>query len=79
MPKQVLEQILGFCASHRLVLMADEVYQENVYGDAPKFFSFKKALMELKVTDGEPAAAGDAREAAHEGVDAVGAVGATRV
>ena len=37
--------------------MADEVYQENVYGDAPPFTSFKKALMELH----SQAAAGDAQ------------------
>jgi len=28
--------------------MADEVYQENVYGSAPPFFSFKAALAELR-------------------------------
>jgi len=30
-----------------LVLAADEVYQENVYGDAPPFISFKKIVREL--------------------------------
>jgi len=40
--------------------MADEVYQENVYGDAPKFMSFKKALAKLRAK-GE---AGDAEAAA---------------
>jgi len=29
-------------------LMADEVYQENVYGDAPPFTSFKRALAALR-------------------------------
>ena len=48
MPKEVLEQILAFCAKNGLVLMADEVYQENVYGSAPAFVSFKQILMELK-------------------------------
>ena len=30
--------------------MADEVYQENVYGDAPAFISFKKIVHDLKST-----------------------------
>jgi hypothetical protein len=32
---------------HRLFIIADEVYQENVYLPGSKFFSFKKVLMEL--------------------------------
>ena len=32
---------------HRLFVMADEVYQENVYLDDSKFFSFKKVMMDL--------------------------------
>ena len=48
LPKAVVEKILLFCAANNLVLMADEVYQENVYGDAPAFVSFKRALSELK-------------------------------
>ena len=47
LPKAVIENILTFCADHGLVLLADEVYQENVYGGAPKFLSFKKALADL--------------------------------
>lgn len=48
LPKAVVEMILRFAAQEGLVLMADEVYQENVYGDAPKFTSFKQALVELR-------------------------------
>jgi len=48
LPRAVVEMILRFAASENLVLMADEVYQENVYGDAPPFYSFKAALMELR-------------------------------
>jgi len=47
LPKPVVVKILEFCAMHGLVLMADEVYQENVYGNAPKFTSFKQALAEV--------------------------------
>jgi alanine transaminase len=32
---------------HRLFIIADEVYQENVYLPDLKFFSFKKVLMDL--------------------------------
>jgi len=48
LPKAVVESILRFCAANSLVLFADEVYQENVYGDAPAFCSFKKAFCELR-------------------------------
>jgi len=59
LPKESVEMILRFAAKHKLVLMADEVYQENVYGDAPPFYSFKKALSALR----ECGAAGDAEAA----------------
>jgi len=32
---------------HQLFVLADEVYQENVYLPGSKFFSFKKVLMDL--------------------------------
>lgn len=53
MPVERIEQILALAAREGLVLMADEVYQENVYGDAPPFTSFKRALMKLKESDPE--------------------------
>lgn len=59
LPRGVVDQILAFAARHNLVLMADEVYQENVYGSAPQFTSFKRSLMELKAKG----AAGDAAAA----------------
>ena len=48
LPRKVVEMVLRFAAAEGLVLMADEVYQENVYGDAPPFYSFKAALAELR-------------------------------
>jgi alanine transaminase len=57
LPAAVIHRIMAFAAEHSLVLMADEVYQENVYGGAPAFCSFKKALSELR-------AKGDAGDAA---------------
>jgi alanine transaminase len=38
-----MEAILDFAARHKLVLLADEVYQDNVYTHKP-FVSFKKVL-----------------------------------
>eukprot|EP01125_Pyxidicula_operculata_P015300 TRINITY_DN5180_c0_g1_i1.p1 TRINITY_DN5180_c0_g1~~TRINITY_DN5180_c0_g1_i1.p1 ORF type:complete len:489 (-),score=124.51 TRINITY_DN5180_c0_g1_i1:116-1582(-) len=43
-----IEDIIKFCHKHSILLMADEVYQENVYVKQEKpFFSFKKVLYEL--------------------------------
>ncbi|KAJ7565779.1 hypothetical protein O6H91_02G074700 [Diphasiastrum complanatum] len=36
------KQIIQFCKDECLLLLADEVYQENVYVETKKFFSFKK-------------------------------------
>ena len=44
---QVLSQenqkdIIKFCAKHKLVLLADEVYQDNIYHPDKEWVSFKK-------------------------------------
>lgn len=49
LPHAVVRMILRFAATEGLVIMADEVYQENVYGDAPPFTSFKRTLAELRL------------------------------
>jgi len=41
-----IEDILQFCHKEHILLMADEVYQENVYGKE-QFVSFKKKLFQL--------------------------------
>ena len=51
--------MLRFAAAEGMALLADEVYQENVYGAAPKFTSFKSAYCELCAA----ADAGDAEAA----------------
>jgi alanine transaminase len=43
LPVSNMRAIVSFCEKHSLVLMADEVYQENVYVEAKPFHSFKKA------------------------------------
>lgn len=43
-----MKEILEFCATHNVVLLADEVYQENVYDKVNKpFHSFKKVLRQM--------------------------------
>lgn len=39
--------IVKFCKNEGLVLLADEVYQENIYVDDKKFHSFKKIVRSL--------------------------------
>ena len=37
-----MKQIVKFCYDNGLVIMADEVYQVNIYKKGAKFVSFKK-------------------------------------
>lgn len=45
--RQNIEDIIKFAYRERLFILADEVYQDNVYGEECKFYSFKKVLIEL--------------------------------
>ncbi|OGR67156.1 MAG: aminotransferase class I/II [Elusimicrobia bacterium GWC2_61_19] len=45
--KENIEMIIRFARKHRLSVLADEVYQENVYGKGLKFHSFAKVMHEL--------------------------------
>jgi len=42
-----LREMIEFCIRERLVLMADEVYQQNVYQDERPFISSRKVLMSM--------------------------------
>eukprot|EP00871_Galdieria_phlegrea_P005635 jgi/Galph1/6072/GphlegSOOS_G4713.1 len=42
-----IEEIIDFAYRRKLVLLADEVYQENVYTKEKKFVSLKKVLREM--------------------------------
>mmetsp|Transcript_17148 Transcript_17148/g.51260 ORF Transcript_17148/g.51260 Transcript_17148/m.51260 type:complete len:565 (-) Transcript_17148:95-1789(-) len=44
--KENMAEIVEFAHRRGLVLLADEVYQENVYSETKKFHSFKKVLCE---------------------------------
>ena len=41
------EEIVKFCDEEGLLLVADEVYQENVYAEGKKFTSFKKVVRDM--------------------------------
>ena len=42
LPEESIREVIDFAEAHHLVMIADEVYQENVYGG--KFVSFAKVL-----------------------------------
>lgn len=50
MDPDTLGNIAKFCEKNQLVLMADEVYQANVYSDTKKFTSMKKIVRDLGLT-----------------------------
>jgi len=46
-------EIVEFCRKESLVLLADEVYQENIYIADRKFKSFKKIARSMKFDEGD--------------------------
>ena len=42
--EQNIEDIIKFCYDHKLVILADEVYQNNIYSETKQFHSFKKVM-----------------------------------
>ena len=46
MPRTALEAVCRFCARHGVVLLADEVYQRNVYAADREFVSAKRVALE---------------------------------
>mmetsp|Transcript_6085 Transcript_6085/g.13275 ORF Transcript_6085/g.13275 Transcript_6085/m.13275 type:complete len:315 (-) Transcript_6085:21-965(-) len=44
--REDLEIICKFCVKHNIVLLADEVYQRNIYNEKKEFVSAKKVAME---------------------------------
>ncbi|XP_076468677.1 alanine aminotransferase 2-like [Babylonia areolata] len=45
--KENIQNIIRFAHKHKLFIMADEVYQHNIYAKGSEFFSFKKVMMEM--------------------------------
>ncbi|KAJ1641069.1 pyridoxal phosphate-dependent transferase [Pavlovales sp. CCMP2436] len=50
--RETLESIVRFCLKERLVLLADEVYQENVYAPDAQFISMRKVALEMGAVEG---------------------------
>jgi len=50
LPKENMKGIVDFCHRKRIILLADEVYQENIYGDKP-FHSFHSIVKEMGLAD----------------------------
>ena len=46
-----VEMVLDFARRHSLSVLADEVYQENVYRPGDRFVSFASVLVRLGLTD----------------------------
>ena len=42
-----IQEVIKFCAREKLVLFADEVYQDNVYAEGAQCHSCKKVLKDL--------------------------------
>ncbi|HLX12913.1 MAG TPA: aminotransferase class I/II-fold pyridoxal phosphate-dependent enzyme [Bacteroidota bacterium] len=49
--KANVEMVVRFAKKHKLAILADEVYQENIYAKGAKFFSFAKVMHELNERD----------------------------
>ncbi|NXO55213.1 ALAT2 aminotransferase, partial [Aramus guarauna] len=45
--RQCIEEVIKFAFEEKLFLMADEVYQDNIYAEGSVFHSFKKVLFEM--------------------------------
>jgi aspartate/methionine/tyrosine aminotransferase len=48
--RENIKQVLEFAASNDLMIIADEVYQENIYDPTEQFHSFAKVAYETKIT-----------------------------
>jgi len=48
-----IAMFINFAAVHKLVVLADEVYQSNVYAEGKQFVSFKKVLREQQTEDAQ--------------------------
>lgn len=49
--RENVEAIVRFARSHSLSVIADEVYQENIYGKELRFNSFARVMAEMNETD----------------------------
>jgi alanine transaminase len=45
--RDTMEAVVRFCYDHHMILLADEVYQENIYGANLAFQSFRKVILSM--------------------------------
>jgi len=50
--REAVRDVVLFCSRNNLVLLADEVYQENVYDDTAEFYSCKRAAYDAGLLGG---------------------------
>ena len=47
--RENIVDIIKFAKENRLIIIADEVYQHNIWAEGAKFYSFKKVMNEIGV------------------------------
>jgi alanine transaminase len=47
--KNNIEDIIKFANKNKLIIIADEVYQHNIWEESAKFYSFKKVMHDLGI------------------------------
>lgn len=49
--KENIKMIINFAKKYNIAILADEVYQENIYSSHHKFYSFASVMDEMKIND----------------------------
>mmetsp|Transcript_83943 Transcript_83943/g.166623 ORF Transcript_83943/g.166623 Transcript_83943/m.166623 type:complete len:494 (+) Transcript_83943:82-1563(+) len=47
LPRSQMEAVIRVCEQNKMVLLADEVYQDNIYADNVSFVPFRKVVQEM--------------------------------
>lgn len=53
LPVEAMQAVVSWCKENEICLMADEVYQENIWKPDAKFVSFRKVAKDMNAFDGE--------------------------
>ena len=53
LPEQTMKDMVVWCKNNGICLLADEVYQENIWKKDARFISFRKIAKDLKAFEGE--------------------------
>lgn len=52
LPEKSMQDIVTLCREQQICLMADEVYQENIWKEGAKFVSFRKVAYDMNAFQG---------------------------